>query len=550
MRSTSAIHAAADIRPAALATVALILVVLSGAAVRIGAQPAILSADPSLAVRSNLGGTVNGARSEILPVLSADGKTMYFDRKFDARNVGGSNDEDDIYETRMQGDGTWSQAVNVGPPLNTPGSDVLFWISPDGNTALVHNGGVLAGRTIGLSIARRGPGGAWMQPVSVTIQGIASLDDHVGYSATISPDRRRMIISLQRDTGAVDNPDLFICTAIGDDLLTWSRPVSMGDTVNSVLYEWAPFVASDNLTLYYASGGLVGYGASDIYMTRRLDDTWTRWSEPVNLGPTINTVGYEASLVVAPDRKTAYMSTNGSGIETGYGKADLYRCVLPDSVRPYQMATIIGTLKGPSGALQGLVRLLDAATGREVASAASTAAGLFEFTVNAGGRYRVTGWAEGHRERAVEVDARALRKGRAKVGLTLVSAAAPVSPKRPPSVVRRTDEPAPVATENALELSGFASGSAELPAEVRRALGAFVTDVKTLHAGLVLGIEVVGLSQAGAAEPAADRAEAVRAWLLANGLQDMAIVASTRTNEGAPRGTAGGQVVLKLIKTR
>jgi hypothetical protein len=62
----------------------------------------------------------------------------------------------------------------------------------------------------------------------------------------------------------------------------------MGDVINTELEESSPFLAPDNETLYFASEGHNGHGGFDIYVTKRLDDTWTNWSKPENLGPAVN----------------------------------------------------------------------------------------------------------------------------------------------------------------------------------------------------------------------------------------------------------------------
>src|SRR6185503_9846406 len=67
-----------------------------------------------------------------------------------------------------------------------------------------------------------------------------------------------------------------------------SEPVNMGGVINTDLEESSPFLAADNKTLYFASKGHVGYGGYDIFVTTRLDDSWTNWSEPRNLGPAVN----------------------------------------------------------------------------------------------------------------------------------------------------------------------------------------------------------------------------------------------------------------------
>ena len=70
-------------------------------------------------------------------------------------------------------------------------------------------------------------------------------------------------------------------------------------------------------------------GGADLYVAKRIDDT--TWGEVKNLGYPINTAGDEASLIVAPDGRTALFASDRSD---GYGQQDLYSFVLPAPARP------------------------------------------------------------------------------------------------------------------------------------------------------------------------------------------------------------------------
>ncbi|MBL7974501.1 MAG: PD40 domain-containing protein, partial [Candidatus Kapabacteria bacterium] len=94
----------------------------------------------STRVKLRLPETVNSFTKVVMPVLSLDGKRLYFSRKFHPDNIGGVNDPDDIWYTDNIGGNHWLEPVNAGPTINTPLSDVLFSLSPDGQTAfVVHN---------------------------------------------------------------------------------------------------------------------------------------------------------------------------------------------------------------------------------------------------------------------------------------------------------------------------------------------------------------------------------------------------------------------------
>jgi len=67
-----------------------------------------------------LGGTVNSTYIEHSPLISPDGKRLYFSRRYHPDNIGGSNDSEDIWVSELdEANDTWKTAVNVGPPLNT-----------------------------------------------------------------------------------------------------------------------------------------------------------------------------------------------------------------------------------------------------------------------------------------------------------------------------------------------------------------------------------------------------------------------------------------------
>ena len=66
---------------------------------------------------------------------------------------------------------------------------------------------------------------------------------------------------------------------------TWTEPKSLGKKINLPDYnEMTPYLAPDGVTLYFSSNRPGGLGDNDIWMTKRLDKTWQKWSDPVNLG--------------------------------------------------------------------------------------------------------------------------------------------------------------------------------------------------------------------------------------------------------------------------
>lgn len=98
--------------------------------------------------------------------------------------------------------------------------------------------------------------------------------------------------------------DLYVAKKIKDG--KYGELIRMGDDINTMGDEVPCYLAPDNKTFYFASDGKLGYGESDIYMTRRLDDTWTNWSEPINLGPMINSSQTENYFIIDAQAEYAY----------------------------------------------------------------------------------------------------------------------------------------------------------------------------------------------------------------------------------------------------
>lgn len=115
----------------------------------------------------------------------------------------------------------------------------------------------------------------------------------------------------------------------------------MGDSLNTAAGESTPFLANDESTLYFSTNGLPGYGRKDMYITRRLDSTWTHWSKPQNLGPLLNTPAWDAYYSIPASGDYAYFASNQNSI----GGADIFRAPLPASVRPKPVVLVTGIVR-------------------------------------------------------------------------------------------------------------------------------------------------------------------------------------------------------------
>lgn len=222
--------------------------------------------------------TVNTFRHEAAPIVSPDGKTLYFFVQNHPDNTHGKDDTQDIWVSRLDDNGVWSAAEHVSSPFNIHPSNQVFTILPDGSIFI--KGGKSKGEK-GFSIAR--PNGGL---VELDVKEFKKMNNGRFYGATMSSDKRHIIIYFSEKENSTIS-DLYSSHLQSDG--TYSQPIKM--KLSTSTDEVGPFIGPDQKTLYFGSARQAPgrQGGVDIYKSTRLDDTWQNWSEPVNLGKPINT---------------------------------------------------------------------------------------------------------------------------------------------------------------------------------------------------------------------------------------------------------------------
>ncbi|WP_051359751.1 OmpA family protein [Adhaeribacter aquaticus] len=317
-------------------TFTLIFILLSWFSVY--AQQAERTAVAYDSVWHNLGPSVNSKYTEVRPVISPDGKTLFFARQFHPQNKGGARDDQDVWYATLQdaSANTWSKAVNLGSPINNRAPNGVCAVTADGNSLLVINtynaDGSLEGD--GVSISTRTANG-WSLPVKVNIDNYYNNNpDNVDYFLSYSG--KILLMAVERRDGLGDQ-DLFVSflQASGN----WSKPLNLGKQVNSRKADFAPFLAADEKTLYFASEGHKGYGKSDIFYTKRLDDTWQNWTVPVNMGRSVNTSDWDAYFTTTASGQQAYIVSSKNGTE---GSRDIFRMDIKEKFKPEPVILVKG----------------------------------------------------------------------------------------------------------------------------------------------------------------------------------------------------------------
>ena len=157
---------------------------------------------------------------------------------------------------------------------------------------------------------------------------------------TVSSDGKTIIFASNR-VGGFGKIDLYEINWINEK---WSNPKNLGSTINSNEYEKSPYLHTDGKTLFFASTNFPSLGGFDIFYSRK--DSLGNWQEPKNIGYPINTVADEISLFVSTDGDNAYFATNKLN---GVGGWDIYSFLLHDDARPERVLFLKGGLVDENG---------------------------------------------------------------------------------------------------------------------------------------------------------------------------------------------------------
>jgi len=283
--------------------------------------------------RENLGNTINSKFNEICPVVSPDGQKLYFTRWKHPDNLG-ANKNQDIWVSQWQADRTWSKATLFPAPINNEENNAVCGITPNGKTLLLNNVyGKDGTMEKGVSFSFLLRTGEWSFPKALKILNFKNKSEFSEY--TLAPNGKVLIMTTETKD-SFGGKDLYVSFLNSDD--SWSEPKNMGSVVNTGEAESTPFIAPDGVTMYFSSSGHVGYGNNDIFLSRRLDDTWQNWSVPENLGPIVNTPQWDGYFSVSAKGDYAYFSST----ENSLGAEDLFRIKIPEKAKPLTLIQMTG----------------------------------------------------------------------------------------------------------------------------------------------------------------------------------------------------------------
>jgi hypothetical protein len=252
---------------------------------------------------------VNSTGREYFDCISADGLELYVERTSEVAFI--AEDWDIYVSTRETTEDPWSVPVSLGPTLDSDYTDYGACLSGDG---------------LELYFASKRPGGhgsydiwvasrltrsdPWAAPVNLGPM-INTVDSD--REPWITPDGLELYFSSRRP-GGYGLDDIWVATRSSTNDM-WSEPVNLGPVVNSWANDSSPCLSSDGLVLFFSEFEWLnewrsgGQGLSDLWMTRR-KSTADPWEPPVNLGKGMNTNCWDSQPRISPDGSVLYFTSS------------------------------------------------------------------------------------------------------------------------------------------------------------------------------------------------------------------------------------------------
>ncbi|GAB4402736.1 MAG: hypothetical protein OHK0053_26940 [Microscillaceae bacterium] len=271
--------------------------------------------------------TVNSAFDELAPIISGNGKILFFVRGNHPENRGyhlKNNDQSsrtkkeirrqkrpdqDIWYSEYV-NGAWTPAKNLEFPINGEEFGVICGTNHEGTKIYLTHREIDVRRNdtlyyYGPALLEKQADGTWSGLQPIQVEGLSEMEvdpDQSHFYFHLSTDEQHLFLSYHPE-GEENEEDLFYAKKQGNG---FAKPVAL-TSLNSKGYETAPFLSKDGRKLYFASNrddseeeGERGNNA-DIYVSERQGDDWTKWSAPKKMdGPyeALNSGKFDAYLVL------------------------------------------------------------------------------------------------------------------------------------------------------------------------------------------------------------------------------------------------------------
>jgi len=276
-----------------------------------------------------LSSRINTSNDEYINYISEDGSSMIFTRKDQEKTGFAGNSFREYFIESKKEDDRWQQAHKINIPYiegNTGGMTLSFdgkqmyftacnWPDSKGGCD-IYTSSLVSGK--------------WGKPQPLRGNVNSTSWDS---QASISADGENLYFSSKR-AGGMGGSDIW--KSIKLDNGRWSRPINMGDSINSPGDEMSPYIHPDGKTLYYSSNGSIGMGGFDIFISRK--DISGIWSKGTNIGYPVNTKYDEINIFPALRGDKAWLSSNREDSSL----FDIFTFDMPGEISPEEIIILKG----------------------------------------------------------------------------------------------------------------------------------------------------------------------------------------------------------------
>ncbi len=275
-------------------------------------------------IPQNLGSNVNSVYPEINPVISIDGKTLYFTRVNHPDNTVGKIKSQDAWFSSLNDDGTWSEAKRLPKEVNIGKYNSILAALNDGKTFMI-NGVYNKRGTLwlerGFSLIEKNEDGTWNKPSRLKIKGVGHKNRGSAVTAYITPDKEYIFLSFAPKNNSTK---LTLYVAKKKDERKYSKPRELNGGLNKGRSAESPFLSADGNTLYFSGNFDRKRNSYDFYKCTRTDATYKNWSKPERLTDSVNTPGWDSYYKLNAKGSWAYYCS----VTNSLGKSDIFRVKL------------------------------------------------------------------------------------------------------------------------------------------------------------------------------------------------------------------------------
>lgn len=336
----------------------------------------------------NLSESINTGNEEYVPVITADESELFFTSRR-PENIGGNLDAslgdyyEDIYYSKKE-NGNWTQAENLGTPVNSEYHDATIGLSIDGQKLFIYRDNK---KGIGNILVTEKKGEKWSDPIELP-EPINSKNQET--AACYSFDGNTIYFVSNRSDG-IGGKDIYKSTK--DKNGVWGDAENLGNTINTSDDEDAVFLHPDGKTLYFSSKGHKTMGGYDIFKS-----TYNagKWSTPENIGYPVNTADDDVCFVLTASGDYGYYT---SIKPEGKGKRDIYKVSFIDEINKPKLTLLKGVIsdKKSKKPLLATIEIYDNNEDKLVGSFESNSStGKYMISLPAGRNYGISVKAKGY----------------------------------------------------------------------------------------------------------------------------------------------------------